>query len=109
VNFLLETHSLEDGLEKIAEWYIPYLVTTMGAKGACGVMNGHTVFVPAPKVHAIDTTEAGDAFMSGLLYGFHEKGLPLSVTELTPFLEFANRIGAQATTEIGSLTSMLWI
>jgi fructokinase len=107
LNFLMEAQTLEDGLEKLAEWNIPYLFITMGDRGACGVMNGQTVFVPAPKVHAIDTTGAGDAFMSGLLYGFHEKGWPVSDTELTPYLEFANRLGAQATTQIGSLTSSM--
>jgi fructokinase len=98
---------LEEGLEKISEWNIQHLFITLGAKGACGVMNGEKVFVPAPKVNAIDPTGAGDAFMSGLLYGFHEFGMPESVTDLTPYLEFANRVGAEATTQIGSLTSTL--
>ncbi len=107
LNFLMGTNSLEAGLEKISEWNIPYLFITMGGKGACGVMNENKVFVRAPKVHAIDTTGAGDAFMSGLLYCFHEKGMPAGQTELTEFLQFANRVGAQATTEIGSLTSSM--
>ncbi|WP_052427606.1 carbohydrate kinase family protein [Neobacillus niacini] len=107
LNFLMETNSLEGGLEKISKWDIPYLFITMGGKGACGVMNGNKVFIRAPKVDTIDTTGAGDAFMSGLLYCFHEKGMPAGKTELTEYLQFANRVGAAATTEIGSLTSSM--
>ncbi|MFJ5758516.1 carbohydrate kinase [Neobacillus sp. NPDC093182] len=105
LNFLMETNSLEAGLEKIIKWDIPYLFITLGEKGACGVMNGKKVFSLAPKVDSIDTTGAGDAFMAGLLYCFHEKGMPAGMTELTEYLQFANRVGAQATTKIGSLTS----
>jgi fructokinase len=107
LNFLMETNSLEAGLEKLSKWDIPYLFITMGGEGACGVMNGNKVFSRAPKVDAIDTTGAGDAFMSGLLYCFHEKGMPEGKTELTEYLQFANRVGAAATTEIGSLTSRM--
>lgn len=107
LDFLMETTFLEAGLEKISEWNIPYLFVTMGSKGSLAVLNGNPVFVPAPIVDAIDTTGAGDAFMSGLLYCFHEKGMPANTTEITEFLQFANRIGAAATTQIGSLTALL--
>jgi fructokinase len=107
LNFLMETNSVEAGLEKILQWNIPYLFITMGGKGACGVMNGNQVFSGAPKVDTFDTTGAGDAFMAGLLYCFHEKGKPAGKTELTGFLQFANRVGAQATTELGSLNSRI--
>jgi fructokinase len=107
LNFLTETNSLEDGLEKILKWNIPYLFITMGGKGAYGVMEGDKVFSPAPKVDTIDTTGAGDAFMAGLLYCFHEKGMPRGTTRLTEYLQFANRVGAQATTGLGSLTSRI--
>jgi fructokinase len=107
LNFLMETNSLEAGLEKILKWNIPYLFITMGGKGAYGVMKGDKVFSPAPKVDTIDTTGAGDAFMAGLLYCFHEKGMPRGNTRLTEYLHFANRVGAQATTGLGSLTSRI--
>jgi fructokinase len=107
LNFIMETNSLEAGLEKILQWNIPYLFITMGGRGACGVMNGNQVFSGAPKVDPIDTTGAGDAFMAGLLYCFHEKGMPAGKTELTEYLLFANTVGAAATTEIGSLTSRM--
>jgi fructokinase len=105
LNFLTETNSIEAGLEKISKWKIPYLFITMGSKGACAVINGNKVFVPAPAVNAIDTTGAGDAFMSALLYCFHEKGMPIKLSQIKEYLLFANKIGAAATTKIGSLSA----
>ena len=107
LNFLTETDSIDAGLEKISAWNIPYLFITIGDKGAVAVMDGKRIFEPALKVKAIDTTGAGDAFMSGLLYCFHEKGIATNKTELTEFLQFANHVGAAATTEIGSLTARM--
>ncbi len=105
LNFLTETNTIEAGIDKLSKWKIPYLFITMGSKGACAVINGNKVFVPAPAVNAIDTTGAGDAFMSALLYCFHEKGMPGKLSQIKEYLQFANRIGSAATTEIGSLSA----
>ena len=102
--FLTETNSIEAGIDQLSLLGITYLFVTMGSEGACAVMNGKKVFAPAPVVKAIDTTGAGDAFMSALLYCFHEKGMPTKLSQIKEYLQFANRLGAAATTEIGSLT-----
>ncbi|MEH7308211.1 carbohydrate kinase family protein [Neobacillus drentensis] len=104
LHFLTETDSLEAGIAQLSKLKIPYLFITMGSKGACAVIDGQQVFAPAPAVHAIDTTGAGDAFMSALLYCFHEKGMPAKLSQIKEYLQYANKIGAAATTEIGSLT-----
>ncbi|MFJ7726739.1 carbohydrate kinase [Neobacillus sp. NPDC097160] len=106
LNFLTETNSFEIGIEKLSQYRIPFLFVTMGRKGAFAVMNGDKVFVPAMIVEAIDTTGAGDAFMSALLYCFHEKGLPTKMSQLIAYLKFANNVGAAATTKIGSLSAI---
>lgn len=103
LSFLTETASFEIGLEKLSIWKIPFLFVTMGGKGAYAIGNGHKVFVPAPSVNAVDTNGAGDAFMAALLYCFHDKGKPVDQTDLTTYLQFANQVGAAATTQIGSL------
>jgi fructokinase len=103
--FLTETQSLDDGLEKLSQLKIPYIFITMGSKGAYSIFKGRKVYVPAFKVHAIDTTGAGDAFMSALLFCFHEKGNPTESAHLKQFTEFANKVGAMATTKIGSLSA----
>jgi len=50
------------------------VLVTLGARGAyfsCAAGSGH---VGAPKVNAIDTTGAGDAFVAGLLRGLNDLG-----------------------------------
>ena len=50
------------------------VLVTLGARGAyfaCAAGSGR---VPAPKVNAIDTTGAGDAFVAGLLRGIIDLG-----------------------------------
>lgn len=104
LQFLTETESLDAGIDQLSKWQIPYLFITMGSKGACAIFNGTKIFVPAPIVEAIDTTGAGDAFMSALLYSFHEKGLPTKLSLLKEYVQFANKVGAAATTKRGSLS-----
>ncbi|MEH7074602.1 carbohydrate kinase family protein [Neobacillus drentensis] len=103
--FLTGTHSIDAGIAQLSGWKIPFLFITMGSEGACAVMDGEQIFVPAPAVNAIDTTGAGDAFMAALLYCFHEKGVPTNHSLVKEYLQFANNIGAVATTEIGSLSA----
>ena len=106
--FLTETNTLEVALEKLSfVRKIPFLFITMGGNGALAVRDGKMVFEPAPIVNAVDTTGAGDAFMSALLYCFHEQGIPRDQAQLTKYLRFANQVGAAATTKIGSLTAKL--
>ncbi|WP_082691141.1 PfkB family carbohydrate kinase [Mycobacterium sp. GA-1199] len=43
-------------------WPVPHLVITRGARGASYLGDGERFSVPAPAVHAVDTTGAGDVF-----------------------------------------------
>ncbi|WHY94221.1 carbohydrate kinase [Neobacillus cucumis] len=104
--FLTETSSLEDGLEKLSDLKIPFLLVTRGSKGTYAIRSGSGIFVPAVKVNAIDTTGAGDAFMAAILYGFHEKGIPENLSQVEKYTQFANEIAALSTTEIGALTAL---
>jgi ribokinase len=65
------------------------VIITLGARGAL-VAEGeaHIQLVPAPKVQAVDTTGAGDAFMGSLAF-FIASGRPI--------LDAARRAGAVAT------------
>lgn len=107
LEFLTQTNSLEAGLAKISDWNIPYLFVTLGKIGALAVWDDEKVFVRAPKVRAIDTTGAGDAFMAALLYCYHERGKPTELTQLTSYLKLSNQAGAAATTAMGSLTALI--
>lgn len=101
--FLSETNSLEEGLEKLTQYGVPYLFVTMGGDGACAVHDGKKIVVPSVKVEAIDTTGAGDAFMAAVLSKFHELGTPKDDTQLESYVQFANEVGARATMKLGSI------
>ncbi len=45
------------------------LIITLGESGAVTIEDGKVVRVPAPKVDAVDTTGAGDAFIGAFSYG----------------------------------------
>ncbi len=44
------------------------VIVTLGAQGSLLVERDHSELVPAPKVKAVDTTGAGDAFIGGLAH-----------------------------------------
>lgn len=62
----------------VASANIPCMVVTMGGAGAVyASADGESGFVPAKKVHVIDTTGAGDAFFAGVAIGLtYGKSLP---------------------------------
>ena len=62
----------------VASANIPSMVVTMGGAGAVyASAHGESGFVPAKKVHVIDTTGAGDAFFAGVAIGLtYGKSLP---------------------------------
>lgn len=101
--FLTETKTLEEGLDQLSNWQVPYSFITMGEEGSIAQYGISRILEPAKKVKVIDTTGAGDAFMSALLYCFHEKGI--HPEHLKVYLQFANDLGALATTEFGALTA----
>lgn len=101
--FLTETKRLEEGLDQLSKWQVPYSIITMGEEGSIAQYGKSRIHEPAKKVKVIDTTGAGDAFMSALLYYFHDKGM--HPEHLKDYLRFANKMGALATTEFGSLTA----
>ncbi len=79
---------------------VPHVVTTLGAEGArYRGPSGAVVEVPAPRVHAVDTTGAGDAFAGALAVAWAEGAVP----ELA--LRRACAAGALATTVAGASSS----
>ena len=104
--FLTETKTIEDGIAQLAQYNIGLVMVTVGANGTYLVMNGQTVHVPSIEITCVDTTGAGDAFMSGILRQIHLNGMPQTIEEAYDYVYFANLIGAFAATKAGAITSM---
>lgn len=104
--FLTETKTIEDGIAQLAQYNIGLVMVTVGANGTYLVMNGQTVHVPSIEITCVDTTGAGDAFMSGILRQIHLNGMPQTIEEAYDYVYFANRLGAFAATKAGAITAM---
>jgi len=78
------------------------VIVTMGDKGALIVdkFDGEIQLIPAFKVEAIDTTAAGDAFISGFASAL------LRGVEIEEAVKYANACGALATTKFGAQPSL---
>lgn len=76
------------------------LIVTMGSKGALICEGGPSVFVPAHKVKAVDTTAAGDTFCGALCVAISE-GKPLKEAA-----EFACAASALTVQKMGAQNSI---
>lgn len=100
VTFLVVNEGEAAALGDAALSAVPYVVTTLGARGArLRGPAGDAIEVPAPRVDPVDTTGAGDAFAGTLAVALAEGGHPRSA------LQRACAAGALATTVIGASAS----
>ncbi len=83
------------------------LVVTMGPVGAT-VATAHGEWsAPAPQVHAVDTTGAGDGFLAGLWRALTRQGRPsLDDADWDTALRVANKVGSQICTAYGATTAL---
>jgi sugar/nucleoside kinase (ribokinase family) len=75
-------------------------VIKLGSSGSRWISPRGTLDEPAPKVRAVDTTGAGDAFNAGFLAGLLS-GLPSRRA-----LRLGNVVGARSTRAIGGLDGL---
>lgn len=73
-----------------------FLAVTLGAQGAMAVVGDECVRFPAFKVHAVDTTGAGDIFHGGFIYGL------LQNWSLEQIMSFANAAAGLNCTHLGA-------
>lgn len=101
---------LEAGARKLMEQGPRIVLVSRGEYGsfycaACG-----TGQVPAFRVHAVDTTGSGDAFLGAVHYRLRNKAADeldgLSQEELEDVLDFANAAGGLTATKRGAIPSM---
>ncbi len=118
--FLTATDKSDESIRAVRRHVRPecVVVITRGAQG-CLLDAGHsTLDLPGLVVNSVDTTGAGDAFVSGLLVGLmriadememlnlRDSMVRLGKTEWAEILTFANAVGALSTTKKGAIPAL---
>lgn len=107
LTFLTGCSTLEEGIEKLPD--LPLILVTLGGEGCMYRFKGQIRSVPAIQSKVVDTTGAGDAFVSGILYSINESSKALaeiSAQEMAKFIQFASVSGGLATTKKGAMTGL---
>ncbi|WP_159654088.1 aminoimidazole riboside kinase [Vibrio atypicus] len=104
--FLTECDTLESGLLALEPLRIPLILVTLGANGSIMIVEGQREHIPSQKVQAIDTTGAGDAFVSGLLAYLSQYEEWFQREIIRHAVRWGNGCGALATTQKGAMTAL---
>ncbi|EPZ98897.1 aminoimidazole riboside kinase [Glaesserella parasuis] len=105
---LTNTTNLEDATKEVTSLYPEKLIIiTLGKDGAIYHLNGKSQVVAGKALKPVDTTGAGDAFMSGLLAGLSQvSNWKESDAVLVEVIRKANASGALATTAKGAMSAL---
>lgn len=109
LTFLTGETELEKGISQLDNYEIPVLLVTYGGAGSYVHVGNQTIHVPAMKVQTVDTTGAGDAFVSGILYNLNEiQGSikEISIERWKEIVTFASVSGALAASTYGAMTAL---
>ncbi|WP_397538079.1 aminoimidazole riboside kinase [Rummeliibacillus pycnus] len=107
LSFLTGCSNMEEGIALLPK--VPLILVTLGSEGCLYYFKGKIGTVPALTCQAIDTTGAGDAFVSGILYSLNESAKSLKdhlETEIAEMIRFANISGGLSTTKKGAMTGL---
>ncbi|MFD1804979.1 aminoimidazole riboside kinase [Pasteurella oralis] len=104
---LTDSQNLEQATQKLTNQYPEKLIIiTLGKAGARYYLNGESQIVAGKPLQPVDTTGAGDAFVSGLLAGLSQVEIWQKPTALIPIIQQANACGALATTAKGAMSAL---
>ncbi len=105
--FLTGCSNVEEGLGQLPD--LPLILVTLGGEGCLYRFKGQIGRVPALECKVVDTTGAGDAFVSGILYSINESAKTLaefSGQEMKEVIQFASVSGGIAITKKGAMTGL---
>lgn len=110
LQFLTGTKNPNAGSQRLWRNNLQLMIVTLGAKGAFWKTRTGSGMIPVPRVKAIDTTGAGDAFNAGLLFQLEPhvvRGkIELSDTEIADKVAFATRVAAMSTLKKGAIAGL---
>lgn len=107
LTLLTDTATLEQATKAITAQYPEKLIIiTLGKDGAIYHLNGNSQVVAGKALKPVDTTGAGDAFVSGLLAGLSQVENWKDESVLVDVIRKANASGALATTAKGAMSAL---
>lgn len=107
LTLLTDTANLEDATKVMTAQYPEKLIIiTLGKDGAIYHFNGKSQMVAGKALAPVDTTGAGDAFVSGLLASLANTPDWKDETALVEVIRKANASGALATTAKGAMSAL---
>ncbi|RNA67890.1 aminoimidazole riboside kinase [Alteribacter keqinensis] len=109
LEFITGESDIDEGVKALSQYEIPLVLVTLGGEGSYVFTCGEKLHVPAMKVDAVDTTGAGDAFVSGMLYQLHNSAKPireLTAEEVAEMAGFASVSGGLAASTKGAMTAL---
>lgn len=107
LTLLTDTATLEEATKAITAQYPEKLIIiTLGKDGAIYHFNGNSQVVAGKALKPVDTTGAGDAFVSGLLAGLAQNENWQDESVLVKIIRQANASGALATTAKGAMSAL---
>jgi len=107
--FLTGQQSIEAGVDALKDYGIPLIFVTRGSEGSVAFCRNGKVVVPAMKVEAVDTTGAGDAYVSGILFSldrYEGNWQDVTLSELERWVRFASVSGGLAASTQGAMTAL---
>lgn len=108
--FLTGQKNPKTGARKLWRPSMQLVVVTLGAKGAFWMTKTASGTVPVPKVKAIDTTGAGDAFNAGLWFmlepQLRQGKLTATDAQVKSAVEFATTLAALSTLKKGAVEGL---
>lgn len=107
LTLLTDTETLEQATAVItAQYPNKLIIITLGKDGAIYHLNGKQQIVAGKALQPVDTTGAGDAFVSGLLAGLSQETDWQNEATLVRIIRQANASGALATTAKGAMSAL---
>lgn len=111
LEFITGVNSIDEALPSLFAGDVKLVIYTCGSEGAYGFTKHTKSFSKAGKVHAIDTTGAGDGFIGSFLWKLNQEEISLenieniSSEQLQKCLDFSNKFCAESVQHTGAISS----
>lgn len=107
LNYFSSLKTMDDKVKEIAK-PTQLVLVSLGEKGSCCYFNNVKYVAGTIRIRVVDTTGAGDAFMSGVLSMIDKNGIKnMDKMNFVSMLKFGNVCGAITASERGATTASL--